>query len=111
MNLCPSPSTRFKPGQSGNPRGRPRKSVFIANLLQEIGDEEHEYSGMTKAEALCRMLYQMAMAGNLKAINMIFDRVDGKPRLAIEETDDHADIGAMTDEQLTEYFLENSRLP
>ena len=77
----------FVPGVSGNPNGRPKKANSVSDLLRSKGDEVQE-DGRTKLQAVIETLYERAGEGELKAIDMIFDRLEGKPaqKLEIEET-------------------------
>ena len=73
-NDPPPASTRFRKGQSGNPRGRPRKKpdprpsafdVVIDRMLTIVqGGEQRE---VTVDEALQHKTYQNAIAGNRAA--------------------------------------------
>ena len=72
-----SEATRFKPGQSGNPGGRPRN--LVTNQLRELLTED-------KAQDILEKLIQMAQAGNLQAAQYIIDRLDGKPIQALEHS-------------------------
>jgi len=65
-------STRFKPGQSGNPGGRPKGLATIARAVLAEATAEGD---MTKAEALMRRLYDLAVnEGNVQAIKLLLDR-------------------------------------
>ena len=69
-NLVP----HFKPGQSGNPKGRPKNSVTA--LLKAKPDADKV--------AIATKLTNLAKEGDLKAIDMFIDRTDGK---VIQQTD------------------------
>ena len=68
----------FKKGISGNPSGRPKSAVCIPDLLREIGSQIDEPTGLTKLEAVLIQVWEMALTGNLKAIEWIADRTEGK---------------------------------
>jgi hypothetical protein len=60
-------SSRWKPGQSGNPRGRPLKSRALTEILLEQGNApvmtpEQEISAK---EAVARALWQFAVTGEV----------------------------------------------
>ena len=60
--------TRFKPGQSGNPNGRPRGSLNATTLAaQALLDGE--------AEALTRKAIELAKGGDLTALRLCMDRL------------------------------------
>lgn len=70
----PPTKHRWKPGQSGNPRGRPRKprpalSIDDAEIIRRLDAEEIIVGGtsMPKREAEIRRLFQLALKGNRKA--------------------------------------------
>jgi hypothetical protein len=73
----PPKQTRFKPGQSGNPRGRPKrlptfKEDFNAELrerllLRENGRERR----LSKQRALIKALMALAIKGNVFAMNAV----------------------------------------
>ena len=67
--------TPFKPGQSGNPNGRPKSKPFkeaIQRALAEAGDDK------TALQAVATALVGKAMLGDVPAIKEIADRLDGK---------------------------------
>ena len=74
----PREDTQFKPGQSGNPAGRPKKDFCIPDILRKISDEDGN-KDMTKLEAVLRVAYQKAAQGDLRAIQFIAERLEGKP--------------------------------
>lgn len=80
----PPAEHQFKPGQSGNPNGRPKKLPRLDDLLSEIMGEEKD--GITAAEAILKRLRHMATQGNIKAAEMLLDRSYGKAKQPIEHT-------------------------
>jgi len=79
-----SPTTEFKKGQSGNPKGRPRKLPELDALLAKVLGEEKD--GMTAAEAILKRLRQEAAKGNLRAAEILLNRAYGMPRQRLEHT-------------------------
>lgn len=83
----PIPGNRpFKKGQSGNPRGRPKKLPQLDTLLAEVlGDEK---DGVTAAEAILRAIRAKAARGDVRAAEVLLDRAWGKPKQSIDHTSD-----------------------
>lgn len=80
-------SSRWKPGQSGNPKGRPRKERSLTTILDKEGGEKDVTIGdksYSKKEILAKKLWVLALNGDLAAIKYIFDRIDGRPDLRKE---------------------------
>ena len=80
----------FKPGQSGNPKGRPKKGSAIADILNEIGEEKTNIGKLevTKKRAVLIKVYQKAMKGESWAVHFIADRTEGKAIERIMKQDD-----------------------
>ena len=72
---------KWKQGESGNPKGRPKLPDIKAILEEVLGEQK---DGITAAEALMKKLRQMGAAGNIKAIEMLLDRAYGKPKQTID---------------------------
>lgn len=66
-------STSWKPGQSGNPNGAPRKGLSWKELIAFVGDEELP-GGMTRKEALVRAAFVYAMKGNAVLFRELMQR-------------------------------------
>jgi len=74
----------FQPGRSGNPHGRPKKRTLSEELRARA---EEQYAGRddaTYARTVAEKLFDLAVAGEIAAIKEIFDRLEGRPRQAIE---------------------------
>ncbi len=64
----------WKPGQSGNPGGRPRK-----RLIDEALEELLESNGSEAARDIALALIVRARRGDTRAIQLIAERTQGKP--------------------------------
>jgi hypothetical protein len=75
----PPRHTRFKRGQSGNPRGRPRGSKNLPTLLTEalnkrvIVAENEGRRKITKREAIITQLVNRSAKADLRAIKILLD--------------------------------------
>jgi Family of unknown function (DUF5681) len=69
--------TRFKKGQSGNPRGRPRKNlpaVLVAALNEPVFVTiDGERRKITKREAMIHQLVNKSAGADLRATKMLID--------------------------------------
>jgi len=60
----PDPVKKWKPGESGNPNGRPRKGSAMREILEKIGEElttltvDGVESQVTRKEMLGRVLWE-----------------------------------------------------
>jgi hypothetical protein len=69
-NCRPPRATRFRPGQSGNPRGRPNRARIVGTLIARALDETVEATEngrITKLEAALTQLANHAASGDLRA--------------------------------------------
>lgn len=74
----PREDGQWKPGNSGNPGGRPRSRTTWAAILARIGREKNA-SGEPRKLRVARVLWRMAEAMDLDAIRLLMERMDGKP--------------------------------
>ena len=72
----------FRPGQSGNPKGRPRTTGLIAALRAAVGETVPD--GRTVEQCLVDKLVAQGLRGNQQAIAEIFDRLEGRPRQRVD---------------------------
>lgn len=108
----PPKSTQFKPGQSGNPTGR-KKDVanFKTDLIAELNEtvafqengREHRYS---KQRAIVKTLIDLAIKGDIRAINAIVtlcQGFDGEGARGSDDDTDNDGVNIMND------YLEKER--
>jgi hypothetical protein len=80
---------RFRPGQSGNPRGRPR-GRSLTNALRTIGEREHlrnaddPNSGVTPIDALAQLIWREALNKDFRYVRLVAEYLDGKPTPILE---------------------------
>jgi len=77
-----SAGVQFKPGNKANPNGR-RGS--LKDILDTIGDEVDD-KGVSNREQIMRKVTAMAKRGDMKAVQFIADRSEGK---ALERVEQH----------------------
>ena len=97
----------WEKGESGNLRGRPRKGNTLADAMRKLLAEEHPDGGknLTAKELLISLTFRRAMEGNMAALKLIWNYVDGMPpsrdELAISTDPEMIpDFSAVTDEEL-----------
>jgi hypothetical protein len=77
----PPEATRFKPGQSGNPKGRPKGSKNLRTLFsQELGrsvilKETGKTRRVPKAEAIVKQLINKALGADAKSTIIVLDEM------------------------------------
>lgn len=73
----PPKKSQFKPGQSGNPKGRPKGSVNLAtDLSSELGElisvkENGRTRRISKQRALVKSLAAKALQGDIRALTTL----------------------------------------
>ncbi len=76
--------TAFKPGQSGNPAGRPKSITLSEAIRLQLVKTVSEGSDVTFAEAIAQVLCVAAVRGNVNAAREIADRTEGKPKQSVD---------------------------
>src|SRR5262249_33936248 len=105
----PNRETQFRPGQSGNPGGRPRGESLAAQLRRFLdGETETRTQGQGEGQAeakgrgvrrrrrdlLLEKLFERALQGDARLIKLIFERTDGRIAGNIDEADAIAQLQA-----------------
>jgi hypothetical protein len=76
--------SRWQPGQSGNPKGRPKGVTLSDALRRMLAEQAPGKSEQTYAEAIARALCKEAAKGNVLAAKEVADRTEGKPKQAVD---------------------------
>jgi len=66
----------YKPGQSGNPAGRPKKLPKLDEIMANVLGQTKEVNGeqITAMEAIIRKLFQQAASGSIQAAKLLLER-------------------------------------
>ncbi len=75
---------RFKPGASGNPKGRPKLTLLSEAIRAQLAVTAPDDDEKTYAEVIAEKLCQEAAAGNVAAAREIADRTEGKARQQVD---------------------------
>ena len=68
--------TRFRPGRSGNPTGRPRRDRSLTSWLHNLALNLDEKTGKCWAELLGEKVWAAAMSGCVVSQKFILDRIE-----------------------------------
>jgi Family of unknown function (DUF5681) len=84
---------RYKPGESGNPSGRPRHKEISKALRARLESQgplpKH---GRTGAEVLADKWFEQAKNGNVAALASLADRTEGRPSISVGINDGNAGL-------------------
>ena len=100
-------TTSWKPGQTGNPQGRPRRGQSFTEALREVGTPEE----------LAQLVWASARKGEPWAVQLLFNRLEPQPtqlQLTQETNNDDAiDYTRLTSEEISqlETLLERATHP
>jgi len=89
---------RWKKGQTGNPKGRPRGPTLTTVLKQmlentytykdpETGEIKRDAAGRTNREIIVGATIALATKGHAQALKEVWNRIDGRVPLALENPD------------------------
>jgi hypothetical protein len=100
----------FMPGQSGNPNGRPRSRGLVSALRSTVSEVGHD--GRSVEQQLVDVLLHEALRGRhrLAAVEVIFDRLEGRATQQIQVADVTKALREKSDEELR-FHLEHDRWP
>ena len=83
-NPSPSPATRFKKGQSGNPKGKPKMPDLKEAMARSLGETNKD--GTTALDQIIEAMRRKAAQGDVKAAELLLARGFGKPRESVDIT-------------------------
>lgn len=105
----PPKHSRFKKGQSGNPRGRPKrtrnlKTDLVEELCESIRVKEggREYQ-VSKQRAVLKSLVAAAIKGNMRAASAVISLC--ARTFAVEDEDEHLPLSS-SDQRVLDDFID-----
>ena len=96
----PPKQSQFQPGQSGNPKGRPKGLKNLATDLQEeleqkiLITEANKSQEITKQRAMIKTLFAKALKGNVQAVSVLISLI-----LGLEQANRHNPDGVALSEE------------
>ena len=106
-NPHPLPEYQFKPGESGNPAGRPAGTknftTLVREALKKIAESEDNVDGKTYEEILAESVGPRALKDE-RIFKLMWEHLDGKPTQKVDLT---AELGEQSREsiaELTQFF-------
>ena len=110
----PPKSTRFKPGQSGNPKGRKKGSKNTYSLLRDILNQKVAVNTtdkgtiqITKQQAILLQASNQAVSGEVKAIGFIMPHMLKMDEKEAEREALNKQLN-INDKQIIEIWLKNN---
>jgi cell division GTPase FtsZ len=88
---------QWKPGQTGNPKGRPRRKR-ITDALSEFLDAV-DANGVSAAQKIAIAMIMQAMKGDIQHAKEILNRTEGAVKQSVDVL-----FGDMTDDELREFI-------
>jgi Family of unknown function (DUF5681) len=105
----PPQSTRWKPGQSGNPRGRPMGAKNLLTIIDEALNQKFEIQEkgkpriITAREAIVRRVVNEALKGNIKATAFVLAK---EPEIAQNAVTRKRITRDMTDQEAADLWAQ-----
>ena len=110
----------FLPGKSGKPEGRPRGTRNISTKMREaldkLGAKDAQGKPVPVEDALVQKVIKMALDGDRKMIELIWNYLDGKPPQYIDITSNGERVGTVLitpeeEKRIEELFAPRLLLP
>jgi hypothetical protein len=114
----PPRQSQFKPGTSGNPKGRPKGAVGLKTLVREMMTEKVPVrtttgaSKMTRVDVLLQRLFELALRGDARVISQILDLYAAAvPEAPLDASgaEEETDGGVLEIQKLAREFLMKAR--
>ena len=100
----PPAQHRFKPGQSGNPRGRPKGSISLPNAMVKLLRKKTkvtiggEVRNLTQSDIIAIQIIQHAAKGDLNFIKFVSQQTQNHPEMQLQTAADVTEKEVLIDE-------------
>jgi hypothetical protein len=113
----PPLETRFKPNQSGNPKGRPRRPPSWRAVVEKVQEEKveirdgHLILRMSNREAVARAAFRRALNGDPKLLRTVAQLT--RAEVGLEPPEDEAAAGVSANDEviLADYLARHGAEP
>ena len=95
---------KFKPGQSGNPKGKPKGALSLTTILRNRLEANENAKAIKTIERLLTISESVDDRVALQAIDAIMDRIDGKARQTIDQNNSFTDAVAKLRAELPDFL-------
>lgn len=102
---------RWKPGQSGNPKGAPKRTLRISDYIQkELKKAIAKGDKRKYVQLMAESLVKRAIKGDPTAMRLVLNYIDGMPKQKIELQGSmglniNQNILDMTDEEFKKFIM------
>ena len=102
----------FMPGQSGNPKGRPKGSLNVATVLERelkqrvVINEGGQRRTVTKLEAAIKQVVNKAAGGDLAALKLLNALVSSAEERAVDELRREPQVMSENDQKVMQGVLQ-----
>ncbi len=73
---------KWQSGQSGNVKGRPKDALLTKEIRAQLNEVRDD--GKTNAQAIAESMISRAIKGDVRAADLIFNRIEGKPLQSVD---------------------------
>lgn len=106
---------RIRPGSVLNPNGKPKGTKHLSTLLAESLLAVSSEESATDQEVIINKVIEMAKKGDMRAIALVWDRIEGRATQFINQTSEISVTEAIENERIAnkaiQGFLEKSYGP
>jgi Family of unknown function (DUF5681) len=112
----PPQATQFKPGKSGNPKGRPKGAKNFGTVISDELEtriaitENGKRRKISKREAIAKQLVNKAASGDAKAIPLLFNETRHHEKQEGTSALQSNQELAAEDEAILEYYIKNGNI-